>query len=155
MEQIFTLAVILREDQVLLARKLRSFGAGKWVGFGGKVERGESVEEAMVRECGEEVGVFPTASQAAGSLLTEHLQANGEVDQHRVYLFLVTDFEGVPRASDEMGSPTWFSFEDIPYDEMWESDRVWLPRVLRGERVEGEFVFDEWGGMVEHEIVSS
>jgi hypothetical protein len=29
--------------------------------------------------------------------------------------------------------PQWFTFTDIPYDQMWEDDRIWLPMVLNGQ----------------------
>ena len=55
-KKILTL-VFLREDgRVLLGMKKRGFGAGKWNGFGGKVETGETITEAAVREVKEECG---------------------------------------------------------------------------------------------------
>ena len=36
--------------------KKRGFGVGKWNGFGGKVEAGETVVEAAAREVTEECG---------------------------------------------------------------------------------------------------
>ena len=48
------------ERQLLLGRKKRGFGEGKWNGFGGKLEPGETVEEAAVRELQEESGVTAT-----------------------------------------------------------------------------------------------
>jgi len=30
----------------------------------------------------------------------------------------------------------------VPLDEMWEDDRLWLPRMLDGESFSGFFVFD-------------
>jgi len=42
---------------VMMGMKKRGFGAGKWNGFGGKVEPGESNEQAAVRELHEESGV--------------------------------------------------------------------------------------------------
>jgi len=29
--------------------------------------------------------------------------------------------------------PQWFAFSDIPYDQMWEDDRIWLPMLLNGQ----------------------
>ena len=37
--------------------KKRSFGAGKWNGFGGKVKEGEEIHEAAKRETKEEAGI--------------------------------------------------------------------------------------------------
>lgn len=42
---------------MLLAMKKRGFGVGKFNGVGGKVEVGESEQEAAIREAEEEIGV--------------------------------------------------------------------------------------------------
>jgi hypothetical protein len=42
---------------VLLGLKQRGFGTGKWNGFGGKVEKGEEIRDAAVREMKEEAGI--------------------------------------------------------------------------------------------------
>ena len=41
-----TLCFLLRKDEILLAKKKYGFGVGKWNGVGGKVEKGETIEEA-------------------------------------------------------------------------------------------------------------
>lgn len=42
---------------VLLGLKKRGFGTGKWNGFGGKVEPGETIRQAAIREMKEEAGI--------------------------------------------------------------------------------------------------
>jgi len=44
--------------RMLLGMKKRGFGAGKWNGFGGKVEPGETVEDGAMRELHEEAGLL-------------------------------------------------------------------------------------------------
>lgn len=39
--------------------KKRGFGAGRWNGTGGKVEAGETAQQATKRETEEEIGVLP------------------------------------------------------------------------------------------------
>ena len=58
--QLTTLLLILNDNQILLAEKKRGFGIGKFNGIGGKVEKDETIEEAMIRETQEEIGVTPT-----------------------------------------------------------------------------------------------
>ena len=45
-----------------------------------------------------------------------------------------------PRETDEM-EPRWFSVDEVPYEQMWQDDKFWLPAVLGCERknVLGEF----------------
>lgn len=57
MNKIYTLAFLRREGAICLAMKKRGFGEGNWNGYGGKVEEGESIEEAVVREIQEESGI--------------------------------------------------------------------------------------------------
>lgn len=49
LRKLLTLTVIRNEREVLLGYKKRGFGCGKWNGFGGKVEKGESIIDAAVR----------------------------------------------------------------------------------------------------------
>ena len=42
---------------ICLAMKKRGFGKGRWNGVGGKVEAGETIEAAAMREAREEIGV--------------------------------------------------------------------------------------------------
>jgi len=47
--KIYTLVVLHNESCVLLGLKKRGFGKGKWNGFGGKVEEGETIAQAAMR----------------------------------------------------------------------------------------------------------
>lgn len=29
--------------------------------------------------------------------------------------------------------PQWFDIADIPYEQMWEDDKIWLPELLNGQ----------------------
>ena len=47
--KLLTLAFVCRDREILLGFKKRGFGAGRWNGFGGKVENGETIEEGAKR----------------------------------------------------------------------------------------------------------
>ena len=47
--KLLTLVFIIEKDSILLGMKKRGFGAGWWNGFGGKVQQGETIEEAAKR----------------------------------------------------------------------------------------------------------
>jgi hypothetical protein len=48
---------------------------------------------------------------------------------------------GEARESDE-ALPLWTPLAEIPYDEMWVDDSIWLPWMLEGKRFAGRFLFD-------------
>ena len=47
--KLYCLVMAMKNNQILLGYKKRGFGKGKWNGFGGKVEKGETPQEAAIR----------------------------------------------------------------------------------------------------------
>ena len=140
-----TLCYVLRESpkrQILLGLKKRGFGVGKLDGFGGKVEKSESIEEAAVRELFEETGVKASVEglEKVGELACE-FPAKPEWTQ-MVHVFLVKEWQGWPAESEEM-KPEWAEVENLPFERMWKCDRHFVPLVLKGKRVKGKLVFNE------------
>jgi 8-oxo-dGTP diphosphatase/2-hydroxy-dATP diphosphatase len=139
-KKIATVLVIIREGKVLLGLKKRGFGEGRRNGFGGKPNKGESIEDAAIRETQEECGIIPKNISKYGTLDFE-FAFNSDWNQ-QVHFFAATDFEGQPMETEEM-KPGWFSFVEIPYNLMWPDDRFWLPLMLAGKKFSGKFVFGE------------
>ena len=143
-----TLVYLARGDSVLLIRKLRGHGEGKVNAPGGRIEAGESVEACAIREVREEVGIRVQALAPRALLRyddpTEGLAMAG-------YAFVSSDFRGSHARTAE-ADPFWCRIDEIPYDEMWENDRIWLPRVLKGERIRADFQFCQ-GRLVAHTVI--
>lgn len=149
-KKILTLCIFHDKEnaRVLLGMKKRGFGANRWNGFGGKVESGETIQEAAIRECREEAGVEVREMNDVGILDFEF--SNGSLLE--VHLFKVLKFSGEPRESEEM-KPQWFAIQDIPYAYMWRDDMYWLPHVLYGKRVQGKFFFGEGDVIMDYSLV--
>lgn len=49
LNKLLTLVLVREPSRVLLGLKKKGFGAGKWNGFGGKVEQGETILEGAKR----------------------------------------------------------------------------------------------------------
>jgi mutator protein MutT len=145
-----TLVFLVRDNQILLAMKKRGFGAGHWNGVGGKVDPDETIEQAMIRECQEEISVTPTTyHQAALNIFHEFYK--GEPHAITVHTYLCSEWTGEPEESEEM-APKWFAVSDIPYDQMWPDDEYWLPPVLDGKLVRTTFRYNNTDAMESHEI---
>ncbi len=139
-----TLSFLFKDGQILLAMKKRGFGDGKWNGYGGKVEEGESIEEGAIREIKEEGNVKVQKEDLENVGVIDFYFSDKPEYNQRVYIYKILKWEGRPEETEEM-KPEWFYFDKIPFDKMWVGDDQWLKRVIKGEKVFGEIHFDEEG----------
>ena len=139
MKKIQTICMIYQHPKVLLGLKKRGFGEGRWNGFGGKVEEGETIEESTKREIKEEAGIEVLDLEKIGIIDFEF--ENG-MPTLEVHFFKAENFLGDPTESEEM-KPKWFDVNDIPYDQMWPDDRYWMPLFLKGKKFTGKFLFNK------------
>ena len=137
-----TLCLLIEEDKILLAMKKRGFGAGRWNGAGGKFDPlvDKNILDTAIRETKEEIGVEVKNPEKFG-LFHFKFPHKPEWDQD-VHLFIVKSWQGEPVETEEM-APKWFSFNEIPYQNMWADDIHWMPHILQGKKIEANFVFAE------------
>ena len=149
MKKILTLLIVHKGDKVLLGMKKRGFGMGKWNGFGGKVDEGETIEEAAKRELFEEAGITVNTAENLGILDFSWEGKENEVLE--VNIFKATDFSGEPQETEEM-KPQWFLVNEIPFEKMWSDDKYWLPMFLENKKFKGSFVFDQNNSVLDYQL---
>ncbi|XP_039767922.1 LOW QUALITY PROTEIN: 7,8-dihydro-8-oxoguanine triphosphatase-like [Ornithorhynchus anatinus] len=135
--RLFTLVLVVKRQEVLLGIKKRGFGAGRWNGFGGKVQDGETIEKGAKRELLEESGLTVDPLQKIGHITFEFL---GNSELMDVHVFRTDSFHGNPTESDEM-RPQWLKQDQVPFSEMWPDDIYWFPLVLQKKKFRGYFKF--------------
>ena len=140
---------LVDQEKVLLGlRKKVSLGLGENLiaGIGGKLEDDESYEEALRREIAEEINISIKTYRKCGHvvfLFPHKAQWNQEGDT-----FIIDSWEGEP-AETEAIKPIWYPKRDLPSKQMWEDNRLWVPKILNGETINGIFLYDKNDHIVE------
>jgi mutator protein MutT len=146
--KICTLLFLLQDNEILLAQKKRGFGVGYWNGVGGKIEPKETLEQAAIRECQEEINVTPENLKKVA--VHDFVFPKG-AENIEVHTFMAESWQGEPVATEEM-APQWFKISEIPYSEMWDDDIVWLPLILQGKKLKTKFTFDSQNHMINAQL---
>jgi 8-oxo-dGTP diphosphatase len=101
-------AIVVRDGMLLLVRRGRGAGAGRWSVPGGRLEWGETLAGAVVRELREETGLDGVCERFVGWV--ERISA----DYHYVIVdFAVTVVGGELRAGDDAAEATWVDIDDV------------------------------------------
>ena len=135
-----TLVFLILRRQVLLARKTRHIGSGRWNGYGGGLNLKEDLISGIVRECNEEsnIRLDPAGLIKMAEVTFHNNKTDGGKFSCLVHVFTAERWEGEPHDSEEMATPTWFAFDELPFDEMMPADRIWLPLILSDQLIVGE-----------------
>jgi 8-oxo-dGTP diphosphatase/2-hydroxy-dATP diphosphatase len=148
-KKLLTLCIIHQHPRILLGMKKRGFGAGRWNGFGGKVEIEEKIEDAAKRELYEEAGITVDDLDKVG-IIDFEFKGNPEILQ--VHIFKSNKFLGELTESEEM-KPQWFDTKEIPFKDMWPDDIHWIPLLLDDKKFTGKFLFGEADVILEKELI--
>lgn len=140
-EKNYTLLFLIRDNQILLAMKKRGLGADRFNGVGGKIELNETIEQAMIRECQEEIEVTPINYWKVAEHDFRLDKGNDQWQRMYTHVYFCDQWQGDPIETEEM-APQWFDRGEVPYDTMWQDDAHWLPQVLEGQKLLGNFTFD-------------
>ena len=120
---------VVKDGKVLLAKKTRKVNVGKWTGYGGKIDDGETELECAKRELESESGLKIKIESLKKVGIIDFF--NSPTDVWRVHTYIVTEFEGVAEETEEMAEPKWFDISSLNFDEMPWSDVYWLPLLLQ------------------------
>lgn len=139
-----TVCFLAKDGEILLGLKTKKIGKDCWNGYGGGVEEDETVEETAVRELLEETGgvvALPEHLEKIAIVYFHNTKSDGETFTCRVHFFLVRQWRGEAKETEEMIRPTWFDTSNLPFDQMMPADREWLPIALRGQKIIAEARF--------------
>jgi ADP-ribose pyrophosphatase YjhB (NUDIX family) len=106
------------DGRIILMRRATEPSRGRWTMPGGFVDLGESVEDAAVRECGEELGI---------EIELEDLVGVYSRAEDRIVVVVYGAFTlGIPSTSDEALEVRAFVPSEIPWQDLafWSDERA-------------------------------
>lgn len=124
-----TNCVLRKGDEVLLLQKPRR---GWWVAPGGKMEPGESVKEACVREFREETGIYVKNPKIKG-IFTFIMKENDIVQSEwMMFTFVADEYDGQQMEISEEGLLKWMGISELKDLPMADGDYHILDYMIHG-----------------------
>lgn len=125
--------IIVKEGRFLIGHRLPTGEmASRWEFPGGKVDPGETPEEAILREFREEMGIEVRPLSRLATVEFEN--RGGPVSLHA---YLVEGISELPRRLTEHTELRWASLEEIEALSFVDSDRLLLPFLREWIREKG------------------
>ncbi len=119
-------ALIRDKDRFMICRRPAHKARGLlWEFVGGKVEKGESPEEALVRECREELDV----TVEVRDMFMEVIHEYPDLTVH-LMLYNAVISEGVPKKL-EHDDIKWITPKEIPYYDFCPADKEILKEIVQ------------------------
>ena len=106
-------AVVVRQGSILLIRRGSPPGEGLWSVPGGRVQRGESLVDAVRRELQEETGLDGEVGDAVGWTELIGRRRHYVIVDYRVTVAP----DAVPTAGSDAADAAWVAFDDL---ENWD-----------------------------------
>ena len=125
-----TLCYIKKDGCLLMMlrdKKENDLNEGKWVGVGGKFEKGESPEECLLREVKEETGLT-LLSWTFHGIVNFH---SDKWPSEAMYLYSADAYEGTLSVCSE-GTLKFVPEDEVLNLPMWEGDKYFLTEMLAG-----------------------
>ncbi|MEM9393364.1 MAG: NUDIX hydrolase [Pseudomonadota bacterium] len=108
------LAVLIRDDMVLLVRRRNEPDAGRWGFPGGHVDFGETAMDAAVRELREETTITGRPIRYLTNVDVIERDDTGSIRFHFLLAAVLCDYaSGEPSARDDVSEARWWSVEDV------------------------------------------
>jgi 8-oxo-dGTP diphosphatase len=130
--QIAVGAIVVRDNKVLLVKRSQSPGQGLWAIPGGRVELGETLQQAAEREILEETGLKIRAGDALYTFEVIEPDDVGRIQFHYVIVDLMADYLGGEiNPSDDVSEARWVTPEELKDLPVSETTRELLTNVVR------------------------
>ncbi|GMQ56068.1 8-oxo-dGTP diphosphatase [Vallitalea sediminicola] len=145
-----TLCYIEKDGRTLMLHRVKKendIHEGNWIGLGGKIEKGESPEECIIREVKEESGLTIKNPDLRGILTFPEFGK----DNWYVFLYTATEFNGELIECNE-GDLQWIDNEDVLKLKMSEGDNLFLKWLTKYKMFSAKFTY-EGKKLIDYDLV--
>ncbi len=119
-----------QQTQYFLTKRLiEAHQGGKWEFPGGKVEKGESVAEALARELKEEVAIEVLTCLPLTTINHTYREENGVDKKVCLEVFVIDNYIGKPSAQEGQGQG-WFSLNELQKLDFPKANDVIIEKLL-------------------------
>ena len=128
-----TLCYLEKDNKYLMLlrnKKEKDVNEGKWIGVGGKCEKGESPEECVIRETFEETGIKLESLKMRGVMT---FASEGWEDEY-IFVYTSDKFSGHITECNE-GELAWIDKNKIMDLNLWDGDRIFLDIMLTSDKL--------------------
>jgi len=147
-----TLCYIEKDGKYLMLnrnKKKNDLNEGKWIGIGGKFQDGETPDECLIREVREETGIVLSHFHFHGII---HFISDVETEDMYLYTAVLPGatkahecaegtLESTASTSESInevpecaeGTLEWIAKEEVLNLPIWEGDRLFLEKLIRGD----------------------
>ena len=143
-----TLWIMIESWKIFLWEK--KTGMARWVftSVGWKLEDGETIEACMIREAHEEICIELSRKDLEKVWVMNFYFSETPQYNNVCHVYILHNYSWEIVETLEI-RPVWFDLKSIPYDKMWDFDKIWLPLVLNWERnIEFTAWYDDDSGVV-------
>ena len=152
MPQLATICYIDNGKELLMLhrnKKPNDVHAGKWIGVGGKLERGETPQECAAREILEETGL-KAKPVLKGVITFPEFTPNHD---WYTYVFRARHFEGQVIDCNE-GTLEWVPYDQVLSRPSWEGDHIFLSWILEQKPFfSAKFSYSQDNRLLNHDVI--
>jgi mutator protein MutT len=134
-------AIVIKGQEVLLAKRGKEPGYGEWSIPGGVVKLGETLEDAVIREVCEEVNLAIKVEGVVEVLERIFRDPEGKIQYHYVLVdFLCKHLSGEEKPSSDALEVQWVPISEIPHHPLPGKTRRVIQKgfEMRQRRIEKE-----------------
>ena len=137
-----TICYLKKDHKTLLlhrTKKENDINEGKWIGIGGKIEKGESPIDCIKREVFEESGYILNKINYVGFITFPNIY-HGE--DEGMFLFTSDDFSGEMIQDCHEGNLKWIDDTKIKELPMWEGDSYFFEWFDKKNKILAKFSYE-------------